>query len=566
MTVTPNLIDRLVLAIAPVRGERRMRARIELDARTRMAEAMARYYDAGRPSRATYGWLASFTDPNAEIWSSLAALRARSRELGRNNPHARKAIASLVNNCVGPGILPRAKTGDKALDKRINAVFKDWYPLADAEGHYDYFGLQKLAARSFFEAGEALIRKVPRPPAAGLPVPLQYQVLEGDFIDHNKNELLEDGRIIQGVEIASGGLRRAYWLYDEHPGEMPLTRRGQLSSRPHPARTFLHLYEKERPGQQRGVPWLYAVMIKLRELGTYEEAELIRKRLEACFGAVVINPEALADPSTGDVNVTPQITDLAGNKVEALEPGMFFYARGGSDIKFPQPTAMPGYAEHVRTALHAVSAGALVTYELLTGDLSRVNYSSIRAGMLEYRRLMQSLQWTTVIPVVCDRQWRDFIDFAVAAGKLPAGTPYGVVHAPPRFESVDPLKDAMADLIETRAGFSSTPEAIASRGYDPETMAEEQAAYLELCDELGLVLDSDPRKTARSTGNAQPNAPAEEPINPLAADEDEQQRDAIYRAALGVLKGAGLNGSAEGIARRIVREIGGTDTQDTATR
>lgn len=557
MTVQPNLLDRLTLAIAPVHGARRMAARMELDARQRVADAMTRYYDAGRPSRATYGWLASFTDANAEIWSSLAALRARSRELGRNNPYARKAIASLTNNCVGPGILPRAKTGSEPLNKRINALFKDWYPAADAEGHFDYFGLQKLAVRSFFESGEALIRKLPRPSGVGLPVPLQYQVLEGDFIDHNKNELTEDGRIIQGIEIARGGLRRAYWLFDEHPGEMPLTRRGQLASFPRPAWEFLHLYEKERPGQQRGVPWLYAAMINLREFGTYREAELIRKRLEACFGAIIVNPEGLTDPSTGDVNVTPMITDLAGNKAEALEPGGFFYARGGSDIKFPQPTALPGYSEYVRTELHGVAAGALTTYELLTGDLSRVNYSSIRAGMLEYRRLMESLQWTTIIPVVCERQWRDFIDFAVLAGKLPEGTPYGVAHSPPRFESVDPLKDAMADLIATRSGFTSTPEAISSRGYDPKEIAEEQAEYLKLCDELGLVLDSDPRKTARSTGQAQPNAPGETPIAPAGGDDDDDEGErAIYRTALVVLQRAGLNGSAEGIARRITQELG----------
>ncbi len=171
-----------------------------------------------------------------------------------------------------------------------------------------------------------------------------------------------------------------------------------------------------------------------------------------------MNPEALADPSTGDVNVTPMITDMAGNKVEALEPAGFFYARGGSDIKFLQPTALPGYAEYVRTELHGVAAGALLTYELLTGDLSRVNYSSIRAGMLEYRRLMESLQWTTIIPVVCDRQWRDFIDFAVLAGKLPEGTPYGVSHSPPRFESVDPLEGRNGGPdFNTRAGFTSTP-------------------------------------------------------------------------------------------------------------
>jgi capsid protein len=138
---------------------------------------------------------------------------------------------------------------------------------------------------------------------------------------------------------------------------------------------------------------------------------------------------------------------------------------------------------------------------------------------------------------------------------LPEGTPYGVAHSPPRFQSVDPLKDAMADLIATRAGFTSTPEAIAARGGDAKEIAEEQAEYLKVCDALGLVLDSDPRKTARSTGQSQPNAPAEDDIAPDPDGGDEGEGRAVYHAALGVLKRAGLNGSAEGIARRIAESM-----------
>lgn len=466
-------------------------------------QLLARYYEAARPSRGTYGWLAGFSSANTEVWGGLATLRARSRELVRNNPHARKAVAALVNNSVGAGIVARAKTGDRVLDKRVNALWRQWVKTCDAEGHYDFYGLQKLAVRAFFESGEAVLRYLPRRLADGPVVPLQLQVLEGDYLDHTKNARLPDGRIVQGIELDAKGVRRRYWLYDEHPGEMPLVRGRTLQSAPVPASSLLHLYEKERPGQQRGVAWLYAAMVKLREIETYEEAELIRKRLEACLAAIVLNPEGIADPGTGDVQVTPGITDMAGNKVEAIEPGMFYYARGGSDIKFTQPSAVPGYADYKRSQLHSVAAGALVTYELLTGDLSHVNYSSIRAGLVEFRRLMAELQWLTLIPVLCDPVWRAFIDFAVAAGRLPADTPDGVAWSPPAFEAVDPVKDYMADQIAVRSGFMTLPEAMASRGFDPEDMLEEQAELNKLVDSLGLVFDSDPRKTARA-GTAQP--------------------------------------------------------------
>lgn len=562
-------LDRIIAWASPERALKRAKARTMLGAMPGVARLVAdagkRYYEAARPSRATYGWTAGLTDANAEVWGGLPALRARSRELVRNNPHARKAISSLVNNCVGSGILPRAKTGDTLIDKRINALFAQWSKRADAEGHYNCFGLQKLAVRAFFEGGEGIARRVPRPAAAGLTVPLQLEVLEGDMLDHNKNAVLEHGRIIQGVELARGGplsgTRRAYWMFDEHPGEMPLTRRSPMVARPVPAAQLIHLYEKERPGQQRGVPWMYAAMLAMRSLDTYEEAELLRKRLEACFAAVVLHPEDLADPTTGDVKVTPGVEDMAGNVVETIEPAMVMYARGASDIKFTQPAPVPGYADYKRAQLHSCAAGCLITYELMTGDLSHVNYSSIRAGMLEYRRLMDELQWLTVIPVFCEPIWESFVDFAVASGRLPLDTPRDAVEwAPPKFESADPLKDSLADQLDVRSGFSSLPKALAARGFDPQETAEEQAKYLAICDALGLVFDSDPRKTAR-TGAAQSSGSGDGAGAGEGSGEGEGEGGSEERLARAgdiihaALKRAGFNGSAERLTRELLGEL-----------
>lgn len=543
-------LDRLVGWFSPRRGLARARARTAL---TALPELQARFYDAARASRQTYGWLAGLTSANAETWGGLAVLRARSRELVRNNPHARKAISSLVNNCIGTGIRIRAKTGDAALDKRVNALFADEFGKnCDVEGHYHFAGLQKLAVRSFFEGGEAIFLRRPQAKSSGLKVPLQYQVIEGDFLDHNKNIVLADGgRIVQGIESDRANKRRAYWMFSDHPGDAPYIRYGGLTAHRVGADGVIHLYEKERPGQQRGVAWMYAAMITLRELNTYEEAELIRKRLEACFAGFVVNPEAMADPSTGEVSVTPGITDLAGNKVEAIEPGMMAYLRGGSDIKFSTPSASAGYADYKRAQLHSASAGCLVTYELMTGDLSHVNYSSIRAGMLEYRRLMSELQWLTIIPVAVEPIWHDFIDFAVAAGQLPSDTPYGCAYAPPVFESADPLKDDAADLIEVRSGFNSLPNAIAARGHDPDEILAEQAAFLDKARGLGLILDSDPAQVAK-TGVAQPNTSVVAGEKPALSEDSRAKLAGLIE---GSLKRAGMNGTSALLTQQILDDL-----------
>ena len=118
----------------------------------------------------------------------------------------------------------------------------------------------------------------------GLPVPLQLQVLEADHLDSWKTGELARRRLHPaGHRVRRLGRRRAYWLYPTHPGDG----RGALVSHRVPADRVLHLFERLRPGQVRGVPWFAPVMLKLRDLDAYDEAELVRKKIEACFAAFV---------------------------------------------------------------------------------------------------------------------------------------------------------------------------------------------------------------------------------------------------------------------------------------
>ena len=219
-----------------------------------------------------------------------------------------------------------------------------------------------------------------------------------------------------------------YWLYPTHPGDG----RGGLVSHRVPADRVLHLFERLRPGQVRGVPWFAPVMLKLRDLDAYDEAELVRKKIEACFAAFVTGVQD--EETLGKAR-----TEADGARIETFEPGMIEYLEPGRDVKFASPSASGGYAEYMRMQLHAVAAGVGLTYELLTGDLSQVNYSSIRAGLIEFRRRMEALQWQLLVPGLCQPVWRRFVLAAQAAGKLPDGE-ISADWTAPRFEAVDPMK------------------------------------------------------------------------------------------------------------------------------
>ena len=267
-----SALDKVIGYISPSAGLQRARARQAL-------QLVERSYDGAKTGRRTSGWTTGSASANAEISPAITLLRNRSRDLVRNNPYAAKAINSLVSNAIGIGITPTLSDGQE--------LWKKWATECDADGQLDLYGLQMLAARTMRESGECLIRLRYRLPSDGLSVPLQIQVLEPDYLDNTKYENLPNGGWIQhGIEYDAIGKRAAYWLYKQHPGELSPALNGLLSYRV-PATDVFHLYEKTRPGQSRGVPVLAPSMLKMRDLDDYEEAELVRKGIEACFAAFV---------------------------------------------------------------------------------------------------------------------------------------------------------------------------------------------------------------------------------------------------------------------------------------
>jgi hypothetical protein len=109
-------------------------------------------------------------------------------------------------------------------------------------------------------------------------------------------------------------------------------------------------------------------MRRFRDLDSYEDAEIMRKRVEACVTAIVYGDELEEE------GIAAKVTDANGNIVETMEPGLIAYARGGKEIEFNTPSAVGGYAEFKRCEIQSIAAATGLTYELLSGDLSRVNY------------------------------------------------------------------------------------------------------------------------------------------------------------------------------------------------
>jgi lambda family phage portal protein len=467
-----NLIDSVIGWISPRAGLQRHFAR----------QSLARAYEGASPRD---GWRPrrAGASANADHQADSHALRTRSRALVQNVPYVTAGIDGLVAATIGTGITPRA-TGKEA--DKINKLFDAWVKVCDADGRLDYYGLQAAAARALEVDGEVLIRLRPRRPTDGLPVPLQLQLLEIDWLDSTKTATYNGNSIVNGIEYDMLGAVAAYWLWDQHPGDNAVLRGRRTQSSRIPAKNIKHLFSPGRPGQGRGFPRVAPVIARVRDLQLYEDAELARKNLETRLSV-------LASGDAAGLGHTAQIGDGGDGVDRARRTGELGELPSGGVIEMPngtnftviQPKAAPGYVEYVKFNLHLIASGMSVPYEMLTGDMSEVNFSSARVRLLDFRRAIQQLQWLVIIPKLLVPIHEAFVEAAYLAGLI-NGRDATVSFSPPKWDYINPEQDVKADLAEIGAGLSSISEKLRQRGYNPDDVFVELAADIARLKELGI--------------------------------------------------------------------------------
>jgi lambda family phage portal protein len=492
--MTMNPLDKAIAVVSPRWAMRRLQYRHAAQA----LDKRVRNFEAASKGRRTDGWRTSGTSANGETAKGATLTRNRARDLARNNAYAAKALTVITSNTVGTGISGQARGPNKARVKQAATLWQEWAetPACDFEGRHDLSGLQSLVMETVARDGEAIIRFRRD---KNLKTPLQLQILEPDFLDITRTTGDNGNPIIQGVEVDKDtGKAVAVWLYEQHPGDTGWLGKLSLrrSSQRVPIDQVARVFRQDRAGQLRGVSWLAPIIIPLRDLDEFEDARLIAQKIAASFAVFVHDATDAEMPGTSD--------GKDSDRLERIEPGIVEYLPPGKSVSFAEPPSVEGFGEFVRGVLRKVAAGIGITYESLTGDLSQTNFSGGRMGWIEFYRNIESWRWKMLIPQMCIPTWEAFKDAARYAGHDLSGVE--MEWTAPHRELINPKEEIAAMLSEVRAGFKSLSEVIRERGYDPETVFAQIAADVKKLDELGLVLDSDPRKTTQQ-GQPRDKAP-----------------------------------------------------------
>lgn len=477
-----NILERAIASLAPTYAYNRCRARKALD--------LMLAYDGAAHSRRTAGWKrAGPASANTEARPAITALRERSRDLARNNAYGARAISMIRNSMVGAGVIPVFKSKNKAKCRQLNELWQEWGEFgtqADFDGRGNIYSLMGLMARTMAESGECIAL---RHFVSGgrRRIPLEIQVLEPDHIDssHDTHARMRGQPFsCLGIEFDARGKRAGYWLYDVHPGEGVSMACPKLV----PEREVIHLFRRDRPEQIRGIPWLAPCLMRLKDLDDYEDAQLLRQKIAACFCAFITDVDGTASASDDD------------EELERLEPGRIDKLPVGRGITFASPPGAENYDSYTRQVLRGIAVGTGLTYEMLSGDYSQVNFTSGRMGKADFWPELDMWQWQVFIPQALAKIGEWFLDAAELGGFDTKGV--HVDWVPPRRELVDPTKEIPALCKSVRSGFTSRQQTVRELGYDPEAIEAEITEDNANADEKGLIFDSDARKT-NNGGQAQ---------------------------------------------------------------
>uniref|UniRef100_UPI0035CB1562 phage portal protein n=1 Tax=uncultured Sphingomonas sp. TaxID=158754 RepID=UPI0035CB1562 len=468
-----NTLDRAIAAFSPVWGMKRAAARRAIGLIDKKPATAKRFVDdSGNWSRNT---------GNADDARPARFLdRKRVNDLVANDPFARKALSTLVNNTVGWGITGAPKKAPVNFRK----IWADWLKVCDWYGRLGFYALQELWARTMFREGEVFIvmRTISLAEASG-GVPLRLQTLDSGMLAASVANF-QDNFVSNGIEYDQDGRVVAYHFYKVRPNAMWAS----YETVRFLAADVIHLFVQEHVGQRHGVSVFHSVVKRLGDIDESVEAEIVRKNIEACFAAFIT--QGVDDDGRpfgqllGDAETSP-----VGIQSEGLTPGMVSRLAPGESVKFGDPKASGGLNEILRLALMSAAAGTGITYEHF-GDLSTVNFSSFKAGNLEFQRSTGRIQYNTFIPICLDRIASRFQLDAFLAG-LMANRTYEMNFSPPPFESIDRLGDAQADILEMAAGLESRQNLVVGRGHDPETLRADIAADRDANKAANLVFAGD---------------------------------------------------------------------------
>lgn len=440
-------------------------------------------YDAGTDDRLNAGWRT--VNATAEHTDSVYrdTIRARARDLERNSDIMESIIGAFERNVVGTGFKLQVKTKDEELNTEIEELWKEWCKPRNCDvTHQQSFAeiCRMVLRRKKVDGGIALVKRYT---AEGI-VPFCLQIREVDDLDTLQNNR-NGKRIINGIEYNEFNRPIAYYfkIYDINGFYSGKSERIE-------AKDVIFLWKKKRPTQIREMPEMAPTITRIRDVNSYMEAVSVKERVAACL-SVFIKRQS---PSPGTIG--RQNRNSSGQKYEGktLSPGMISELNPGDDIAVVNPAGQgSSAADFVRLQQRLTGSGQGISYEAIARDMSQVNYSSARQGLLEDQKTYQ-IEQQYLIDHFLTEVYETFLISAVLSGAIKIKDFWQNKKAymkhewvPPGQKWIDPLKEVNANKVALETNQTTLSELAATYGHDWKELIEQRAKELEYMRQKGVI-------------------------------------------------------------------------------
>jgi lambda family phage portal protein len=478
-------------------------------------------------------WLGS---PDVEINPWRDRIVARIRDMVRNDGWVSGALQSMLDEVVGGDfrVIPRPDWRQLALyspsfdavwadefAKTADALWRGWSldvgKWCDGSRSLLMPQLLRVAFSNKLTEGDAVAQVGYDPARRGKGAYATYvQLIDPDRLS-NPNQRFDLRYVRGGVEIDKMGAPIAYYIRRAHQSDwyvggdtVTWDRIPRETSEGRPV--IVHDFDTQRPGQHRGGGGIYVPVVqRIKMAAKKDQVDLQAAIVNAIFAAVLESPY---DPQ--DAQSALQ-AELAGGDPRMAELSMFQQLRAWWHKERPIklegvtiPTLMSGEKMNMISApretdnelsarlLRNMAAATGQTYEAVSRDYSRTNYSSARSArldqskMIRRRRIEFGMNFCTPIYASVLEEW---IELGLLP--LPADAPEfrfmrqaysACTWRGPGAGWVDPLKEAQASVLRMDCGISTLQDESADQGYDWEDQVEKRAAAIKKFKELGLQL------------------------------------------------------------------------------
>ena len=484
-------------------------------------------------------WAPALRSADVDLLPEKGTLDARARDMARNDGYIQSGIDINRDGIVGSAYLVNSKPAYKSLglDDKWAEEFQE-----EAEEKFTLFAespnnwidaarlntlieLVRLAVGVHSFGGEILAAaEWIRDPSRSYNTAIQ--MIDTDRLS-NPNGEMDTQYLRAGVERNRYGAPEAYHVLMAHPSDYTL---GDDSFRwkrvpirkPWGRIQMIHIYEQNRPDQSRGVSAMVAALKEMKITKKFRDVVLQNAVVNATYAASIesdlpsdvvmqqmgggnVGKAAIENYATGYLGA---VAKYAGNSknmhIDGVKIPHFF---PGTRLQL-RPAGQPGGVgtEFETSLLRYIAAALGLSYEELSRDFSKTNYSSARAAMNTTWKHLQAKK-KVVADKFASHAYRLWMEEALNKGRLTTAPKNAVAMWYSNSEmadafsacewigasrgQIDELKETQAAVLRLKYNLSTKEDELARLGKDWRKVALQRKRENAMDKEYGLVAEED---------------------------------------------------------------------------